>query len=787
MNVKQNTDAFKYESISPITHYIEPRKQAARRHYGSHQFFTKRAWNVVQEYIQHFTQRGDVVCDPFGGSGVTAVEALVLERRPIYVDISPWATFLAKQVAIAPVKLGELETAFLKVKDSCHENINGFWQLSDKQIMKVSIKRWYPKNYALPQNADTALVEDLFSHRQLLALSEIWHQIKELQDLIVKDLLKYVFSATLYMCNRTFLSAKGRKASRGGSSIFSIYRYKLAKEPVELNVWEVFEGRFGRLLRCKKETNQEIGCYCEGSTPAIFITGQAQKLTDYVEPETVDYIFTDPPYGANIAYLDLTRMWDAWFGFEVSEEDRDAEAIEAGDIGHTPQDYKAIMRASISEMFKVLKYNRWMSLVFAHREPAIWDAIVKAAEAAGFEYVNTVCQPLSVVWSMHKKKNPLTVLSGELILNFRKVKTRKALVIATVGSGVVNLIKDSAELTIVDRNGAKTEDIYSDLIPKLLENGILGTVASEIGDITPLLSEEFDYDKDAKLWHPKPNKKLGCHIPLNQRIRFYVLDFLNRCVLLDKKATIDDIIFHVLPKLKNGEQPTEQHIIDEVRKIAVPYKGKYWVVPKDRRQYSFDFEKEPTLTIPEFGLLIQKDKADLDHTDIVYVLAKLGTAAGFSCHVGKKEQSTEYQGQPLSMLSSKTLRFLQGEPSHIRKAVEQIDVLWLDAGLPAIAFEVEHSTPFTTGLDRFIELLRIFPKMSGHIVLVAPKKRKRKLTQVLNVSHYIGAPMYMDRKVKYLWYGEVIAVCLRFCREQPRKSSVLEAIHQRLNAPELPF
>lgn len=82
MAVKRNsTKPLDRESISSIAHYIEPRKQATKRHYGSHQYFTKRAWNVVQGYIKHFSQPGDIVCDPFGGSGVTAIEALVLNRR----------------------------------------------------------------------------------------------------------------------------------------------------------------------------------------------------------------------------------------------------------------------------------------------------------------------------------------------------------------------------------------------------------------------------------------------------------------------------------------------------------------------------------------------------------------------------------------------------------------------------------------------------------------------------------------------------------------------------------
>jgi DNA modification methylase len=95
--------SFSYSAIQPFTTYIIPQKQAAKRHYGSHQYFTKRAWNVIQAYIEHFTQPGDVVCDPYGGTGVTVIEALVLNRKGIYVDISQWAKFLAEEVWPCPL------------------------------------------------------------------------------------------------------------------------------------------------------------------------------------------------------------------------------------------------------------------------------------------------------------------------------------------------------------------------------------------------------------------------------------------------------------------------------------------------------------------------------------------------------------------------------------------------------------------------------------------------------------------------------------------------------------
>ena len=83
----------------PITRRIPAERQAAKRHYGVHPYFTRRPANVVRAYIKHFTQPGDVVLDPFGGSGVTAIEAMLANRRGIRNDINPLANFIASQIA----------------------------------------------------------------------------------------------------------------------------------------------------------------------------------------------------------------------------------------------------------------------------------------------------------------------------------------------------------------------------------------------------------------------------------------------------------------------------------------------------------------------------------------------------------------------------------------------------------------------------------------------------------------------------------------------------------------
>jgi hypothetical protein len=92
------------------------KKRAAKRHFGVHGYFTKQTWNVVADYIKNFSKPGDLVLDPFGGSGITAVEALMNNRSAINIDLNPMAVFLVQSL-IAPVTTSDLTNAFNEVKD----------------------------------------------------------------------------------------------------------------------------------------------------------------------------------------------------------------------------------------------------------------------------------------------------------------------------------------------------------------------------------------------------------------------------------------------------------------------------------------------------------------------------------------------------------------------------------------------------------------------------------------------------------------------------------------------
>ena len=105
-----------YDSIR-IPSEIVVRKQAAKRHFGVHGYFTKQAWNVVQHYIKNFSDRDDLVLDPFGGGGSTLIESLMVGRKAIHIDLNPLSVFIVKSL-VTPVDFNKLQNEYDKIKEN---------------------------------------------------------------------------------------------------------------------------------------------------------------------------------------------------------------------------------------------------------------------------------------------------------------------------------------------------------------------------------------------------------------------------------------------------------------------------------------------------------------------------------------------------------------------------------------------------------------------------------------------------------------------------------------------
>ncbi len=559
--LSKKTDVdFDYMSVDILPPELPVRKQAARRHFGVHGYFTKQVWNVVQEYIKNFTKPGDIVLDPFGGSGITITEALMTDRKGIHIDLNPLSPFIVENL-LKPVDIGDFKKAFNKLKHKFEKN-----KPESENEIQIALKRYpYPTGLELMKNADVNQIDDLFSDRQKAQLAYLKYLIKKIKDDAISSSLMLAFSSTLTKINRTYHPSSSRGINAGDCAAFRYYRYRIAKKEVELDVMYTYEIKFKRLLAAKKEIKPKISDEKFQDWINIY-KGSATNLSK-IEDESIDYIYTDPPYGNKIPYLDLSIMWNAWLDLEVTENDYELEAIEGGEHNKSEDDYSTLLKESIEEMYRVLKFNRWMSFVFAHKDPKFWHLIVDTAENIGFEYAGAVQQNNGQT-SFKKRQNPFSVLSGQLIINFKKVKTPQAIQKIKLGSDIFELVIETIESTIARYEGATLEQINDELIMRGLELGFLDILSSEYKDLTPILTKNFLYDKEEEKFHLSKEQKFQTNIDVNLRIKYYLLAYLKRCERNKINPTTDEIILHIMPLLKNGITPENQTILNVLKRLA---------------------------------------------------------------------------------------------------------------------------------------------------------------------------------------------------------------------------
>ena len=116
------TDAY---DVPAFNQPIETTKAAAI--YNMHVYWSKKPHQAIRQYIRHYTKPGDIVLDPFCGSGGTAVSALLDGRKAIAIDRSPAATFITKNHC-TPVDPDELRSAFQKVKQAIQSEIDWLYE-----------------------------------------------------------------------------------------------------------------------------------------------------------------------------------------------------------------------------------------------------------------------------------------------------------------------------------------------------------------------------------------------------------------------------------------------------------------------------------------------------------------------------------------------------------------------------------------------------------------------------------------------------------------------------------
>ena len=117
--------------------------------------------------------------------------------------------------------------------------------------------------------------------------------------------------------------------------------------------------------------------------PNVQYVGSGDCLT--INDNSIDYIFTDPPFGANINYSELNSIPESWLRVITNNSH---EAIENTVQGKNSQFYLYMMSSCFKEFYRILKPGRWMTVEFSNTSAAVWNSIQQSLTNAGFVVAN---------------------------------------------------------------------------------------------------------------------------------------------------------------------------------------------------------------------------------------------------------------------------------------------------------------------------------------------------------------------------------------------------------------
>lgn len=293
-------------------------------------------------------------------------------------------------------------------------------------------------------------IEDLYTRRNLIAFGALWQAVEqqplELRDALRLLVLSYNASHGTLM-TRVVVKHNMNELVLTGAQSGVLYVSGL---PVEKNV---FQG-----VRRKIQTLRDAFALTVGGTGDVNVHCSSSTrlgLTD----GSIDYVFTDPPFGDFIPYSEINQINEAWLG-ELTE--RDEEAIVSRAQGKDIADYGALMKSVFSEVGRVLKPSGAATVMFHSSKPQVWSALGDALTNADLEVQRT---------SVLDKSQP----SFKQVVSEGGTRHDAVFLLAPAGGSVPRSSVDHAQVLddVTARFGAETDRrLYSRYVSGCLERGV---------------------------------------------------------------------------------------------------------------------------------------------------------------------------------------------------------------------------------------------------------------------------------------------------------------------------
>ena len=508
--------------------------------YSMHKYWGKKPANGLGALIEKYTNEGDIVLDPFSGYGVFCCEAFLRGRNVIANDLNPIANFISKNLISTSLSVPRVMSVWERIRVEFERFVEGWYcividdvtynpisvlrtkenvpieftykdvgtkrnvvkkipEKSAKEFLEFEqehdIKDWFPTD-TLIENSRISVssqmkVCDLFTKRTLACHARLYSLILKYSEGEERDLLLLAFTANLANCSKLVPPIKSRGRLSQGAWMTGFY---IGKTYIENNVLHYFENRLKKAIRGKTDflSTMDESDLCKRIRPIYKITNEdAKKLS--LPSRSVDYVFTDLPYGDSVPYFEQSAIWNSWLKFPVDYENE----VVISDSRSRNKDIKGFesdVNLSISEICRVLKDGGYFSLTFHSLSGLEWKSVTNACILNNFILIE-------YSWLEQKtypprQLNRLKSIKGDVLVTFQKKISSKQPAVCDSDKlvlYVVDLIRKE-----IKSGASRTNEIMMSVMECVLRNMlIIGDV-----DVFRVLSDNFVIDKYGK-WYEK--------------------------------------------------------------------------------------------------------------------------------------------------------------------------------------------------------------------------------------------------------------------------------------------
>lgn len=386
-----------------------------------HKYWSRKPWYVVEKYIEKYSKEGDIVLDPFCGSGSTGVEAILQGRNFIGTDLNPMSVLVSKGTLDTSIDLELLKKDYNQIKELCETKIQNLYisnnkcskcdsimvfnnisigpsftdilpakihcpnchkknikiEIDKKQYNSLypsettleSLKAWiptkeFPKEFYKDRFSYKGVtkVSDMYTSRNLTALGYLLKTIKSINS-------EYEHLLLLAFTNTVLHSSKLKS---NNVRPLGVNNYWIPDDYIEENVWFRFEDRFKNILVSKEIMMERKSKNANTINNSTFHVYQESALNLELE-NSVDYIFTDPPYGDAIQYSELSFIWNAWINkdYEIKEE-----VIINPKQNKGSEEFKELLDSSLKKINSLLKNEGYFTLCFQNKDSKVWANVM---------------------------------------------------------------------------------------------------------------------------------------------------------------------------------------------------------------------------------------------------------------------------------------------------------------------------------------------------------------------------------------------------------------------------